>query len=374
MNYKEIKTKTLLKKNKKIDSWFLSRYSMNLYRGCEHDCIYCDGRSEKYYVDGIFNKDISIKINAVELLEKELNTKKKPLKKGFILIGGGVGDSYQQAEKDFEITRNILKLLNNYDFPIHILSKSTLLKRDIDILKNINHKNPVIISFSLSSSDDRISKIFEPNTSSSSERLRLIEHLKKEGFSCGVYYMPIIPFVTDSSNMIDSTLKDIKKSGADFVIFGGMTLKNGIQKEYFMNTLKDFDKSLIDKYKNIYDDNDKWGNANFKYYEMINNLFRNHIKKYGIAKRIPFYIYNDILDENDKIIVILEHLDYLARLNGSNSSYGFAANTISKIDEPISKYKDMLKSFNGIGNVTERIILEILSTGRCKYYEKLLYN
>jgi len=94
---REIEAKSILRKHKKIDSWFISHYGMNLYRGCSHNCAYCDGRSEGYYVDGEFGEDVTAKVNAIEVLRRELDPKRKriPLKRSFIMVGGGVGDSYQ---------------------------------------------------------------------------------------------------------------------------------------------------------------------------------------------------------------------------------------------------------------------------------------
>ena len=98
LNIKEIKAKSILRKQKKIESWFLTNYSLNLYRGCIHNCVYCDGRYEKYQVDGNFGEEVTVKTNAIEILKKELDPKRKrkPMKKGFIGLGGGVGDSYQR--------------------------------------------------------------------------------------------------------------------------------------------------------------------------------------------------------------------------------------------------------------------------------------
>ena len=92
---REINAKSILRKSKKIDSWFISHYGMNLYRGCNHNCVYCDGRSEGYYVEGEFGRDISVKVNAIDVLRKELDPKGKrtPFKRSFIMIGGGVSDS-----------------------------------------------------------------------------------------------------------------------------------------------------------------------------------------------------------------------------------------------------------------------------------------
>ena len=101
MTIREIKAKSILRKYKKIDSWFISAYGMNLYRGGIHNCIYCDGRSEGYYVDGEFGEDVTVKVNAIEILRRELNPKRKrtPFKRSYMMPGGGVGDSYQPLEK-----------------------------------------------------------------------------------------------------------------------------------------------------------------------------------------------------------------------------------------------------------------------------------
>lgn len=174
MSIKEVKAKSILRKHKKIESWFISHYGMNLYRGCTHNCVYCDGRAEGYYVDGEFGKDVVVKVNAIDILQRELSPKRKrtPFKRSFIMVGGGVGDSYQPIEKEYQLTRKALQLINQYNFPVHMLTKSTLIKRDIDILKKINEKYRVIVSFSFSSVDDKISAVFEPGVPSPTERLK----------------------------------------------------------------------------------------------------------------------------------------------------------------------------------------------------------
>ena len=116
MSVREIEAKSLLRKHKKIDSWFISRYGMNLYRGCTHNCVYCDGRAEGYYVDGAFGEDVAVKSNAIELLRRELNPKRrrKPMKQGYIMLGGGVGDSYQPVDKKYQLRRQALKVIHDY--------------------------------------------------------------------------------------------------------------------------------------------------------------------------------------------------------------------------------------------------------------------
>lgn len=186
---KEIQAKSILRKYKRIDSWFIARYGMNLYRGCTHNCVYCDGRTEGYYVSGEFGQEVKVKINAPELLAKELNSERRriPLKRGFILPGGGVGDSYQPIESKYFLTGKALEIINRFDFAVHMLTKSTLVERDVEILKEINQKRKTIISFSFSSTDNKINKIFEPNVSLPIERLNTISKFKKEGITCGMF-------------------------------------------------------------------------------------------------------------------------------------------------------------------------------------------
>jgi DNA repair photolyase len=370
---KEIKAKSILRKAKKVDSWFLINYGMNLYRGCAHNCVYCDGRSEGYYVNGEFGEEVTAKINAIDILKRELDPtrKKTSLKHCFVGLSGGVGDSYQPLEKKYKLTRRALELFYEKKFPVHILTKSTLVERDIDIIKKINKQNRAIVSFSFSSVNDEISSVFEPGVPTPTERLKTLSKFKKEGIACGMYLMPVIPFITDRLEVMENTIKKAKETELDFIVFAGMTLKEGKQKEYFMETLKENFPGLLPQYENIYLNN-KWGETTKEYYQSINQTFNLLSKKYKIPRRIPAYLYKDILEENDLVTVMLEQLDYLAKLEEKHSPYGYAAYSISKLKEPLSEIKENLRSIKGVGKVTESIIKEILKTGSSRYYEKLL--
>jgi DNA repair photolyase len=375
MTIREIKAKSILRKYKKIDSWFISRYGMNLYRGCTHNCIYCDGRAEGYYVDGEFGEDVTVKVNAIEILRRELDPKRKrtPFKRSFIMIGGGVGDSYQPVEAKYQLSRKVLELMDEYNFPVHILTKSTLIERDIDILKKINRKDRAIVSFSFSSVNDEISAIFELGVPPPSERLKTLAFFKNEGIACGMFLLPVIPFITDTPKLMEKTIRKASEVGLDFIIFGGMTLKEGRQKDYFFKTLKKYYPKLIVEYENIYQKS-KWGEATGEYYNSTNLTFNSIMKKYKIPPRIPLTLYKDILEENDLVVIILEHIDYLLKLKGRTSPYGYAAYSVSRLKEPLLSIKRELKRINGVGKVTESIILEILKTGSSSYYKKLLNN
>jgi DNA repair photolyase len=374
MRISEIKAKTILRKHRKIDSWFVAQYGMNLYRGCSHNCVYCDGRAEGYYVNGEFGEDIVVKKNAIELLKRALDQKhkRKPLKRSFIMLGGGVGDSYQPAESKYELSRRALHTIHEHGFPVHILTKSTLVRRDVDIIRKINRQSRAIVSFSISSADDRLSAVFEPGVPSPSKRFETLSYFKREGIACGLFLLPVIPFISDTPAMIDAAVKQAKRVGVDFIIFGGMTLKQGRQKDYFIRVLSEHHPELLPEYDMLYQGH-KYGEATGEYYRSISYIFDTVASKHKMAKRMPALFFNDILEENDLVMVILEQLDYLLRLKGARSPYGYAAHSISGLQQPISTIKNM-RSIKGVGKTTEGIIREILRTGSSAYYRKFLYG
>ncbi|OYD15071.1 hypothetical protein CH333_06600, partial [candidate division WOR-3 bacterium JGI_Cruoil_03_44_89] len=183
-------------------------------------------------MNGEFGKDVTVKVNAIEVLRRELDPKRKrtPFKRSFVMVGGGVGDSYQPLEKKYQLTRKALELVYEHNLPVHMLTKSTLIERDIDILKKINEQSRTIVSFSFSSVNDEISAIFEPGVPSPTERLKTLAFFKKEGIACGMFLLPVIPFVTDTPELMEEAVRKAVEVGLDFIIFGGMTLKEGRQK------------------------------------------------------------------------------------------------------------------------------------------------
>ncbi|MGD8781385.1 MAG: hypothetical protein PVH88_20770 [Ignavibacteria bacterium] len=343
-------------------------------RGCSHNYIYCDGRDEKYNVEGTFGKDIEIKINAIELLRRELDPsrKRKPFNSGFFLVGGGVCDSYEPVEKKFQLTRKALELLEEFNHPIHMLTKSVLIERDIELIKKINQNKRAIVSMSFSSVDDKISSVVEPAVPPPSARLKTLVKFKSEGITCGMFLMPVIPFLTDTPGQIEASVKAAKATGLDFIVFGGMTLKDGRQKDYFISEIRKHYPELIGKYKSLYPPGE-WGHPGPGYYDKIHKLFYETASKYKMPIRIPAKVYSDILSENDLVTIMLEQIDYYSKLRNENSPYSYAAYSISKLDKPLRLLKTELKNLKGVGSFTEKIILEILETGKSSYYDKLVY-
>lgn len=372
MNIIENQAKSILRKQKKIDSWFISRYGMNLYRGCIHNCVYCDGRHDKYQVAGNFGKDIIVKSNALEILQKELDPsrKKSPMATGYFLIGGGVGDSYQIAEKRAQLTKYTLELMLKYHHPVHLLTKSKTIERDINIIKSIHCQTGALVSFSFSGVDNELTKKLEPGASGPNQKLDAIKKFKDAGIPVGMFLMPVIPYLTDSESAMEASLVAAKTAGVEYVIFSGMTLKTGRQKDYFMNWLNQEFPALMCHYAPLYKNN-KWGNTTTEYYDQITHRFFLLAKKHQIPIRIPQKYFQHLLSLNDFIVVMLEHLDYQCQMLKLKSPYGFAAQAISKLKTPITELSDQLTTIKGIGPFTQNIIRELMTSGKSTYYEKL---
>jgi DNA repair photolyase len=370
---KEIQAKSILRKRRYLDSWFVSRCGMNLYRGCRHNCAYCDGRAEGYYVEGQFGREVSVKINAAEILRKELDParRRKPLKPGYILLGGGVGDSYQPAEEKYGLSRKALEVIAEFGFPVQVLTKSTLIRRDLDLLKAIDSQSRAVVSFSLSSVDEHISRVFEPGVPSPRERLDAIKRFKDHGLACGLFLLPVIPFITDGQELLERAVREARDAGVDYLLFGGMTLKEGRQTAHFLNVVSTYRPDLLSRYRKLYT-GDCWGRAAAGYYEELQSRFGEIAAGYRVPLRMPPELYADLLDENDRLVVALEHLDDLLRLQGKRSGFGFAARAIAALEEPVSKLLYRGANIAGVNASVKQAAEEILKTGTSALYERLL--
>lgn len=369
----EIRAKSILRKQKRVDSWFASAAGMNLYRGCAHDCAYCDGRAERYRVEGEFGRDVAAKINAPDLLDRELDPrrKRKPLRRAYVLLGGGVGDAYQPAEERCELARAALATIERYGYPVHVLTKSTLVARDFDLLERIAARSRAIVSTSLCCADDDLSRLFEPGCAPPSRRLELLSEARGRGLATGVYLMPVIPLVTDGAEMLDATLAAIAHAGVDFVMFGGMTLKPGRQTAHFLSVLRGRFPELERRYGEIYT-GDRWGNARRDYYARIEHRFGAAARRHRLARRIPLRLLAGVLDENDLVTVALENLEHLCKLDGRPAPYGRAARSVAALETPVSTYRGRFQELAGVGRFTAKLIEEILATGACGFHEEML--
>ncbi len=241
-----IEAKTILSKTRNPYNWFGVDYNVNLYRGCNHGCIYCDSRSS-CYGDTNFDK-VKVKKDCLEILEKELA--KKPDKK--IVGTGGMSDPYNPFEKDFKLTKGLLQLAHKFRFGVVITTKSDLVLEDIYELLRISTHSPVVVIFTITCFDDQLCKKIEPNVALTSQRLKAIETLSKFNITTGVILMPVLPFINDTEENIKNIVNAAANAGAKFIYPSfGVTLR-GNQRDYFYDKLDMLFPNIKDKYKKYY--------------------------------------------------------------------------------------------------------------------------
>lgn len=228
---KYITAKTILSKNKTSD-WFGAQYCINLYRGCCHGCIYCDSRSSCY--QDVEFSTVKPKKNAIEILQKELSSKNSV----GIIDTGAMGDPYNPFERDLNLTRQFLCLALKYGFGVSITTKSSLIERDIDLLKRISRNAPVICEITITTKSDKLCGIIEPFADSSSRRFKTIRTLTDSGLFAGVVLMPVLPFLEDNMNNILGIVENANAAGAKFIYpYFGVTLRHN-QREWYYNKLQ----------------------------------------------------------------------------------------------------------------------------------------
>ncbi|KJF27310.1 SPL family radical SAM protein [Clostridium aceticum] len=237
-----IPAKTIISGYAANNSWFGINYNMNIYKGCCHGCIYCDSRSECYRIEK-FDK-VRAKENALALIECELKSKRK---KG-VIGTGAMSDPYNPFEEEQKLTRGALELINRYRFGVSIATKSDLITRDIDILKEISEHSPVLIKITITAADDTICKKIEPNVAVSSERFAAIKRLTEKGIFAGILLMPVLPFIEDTAENISNIITLAHKNGARFIYPAfGVTLRQN-QRRWYYNKLDEMFPSLKQKY------------------------------------------------------------------------------------------------------------------------------
>jgi DNA repair photolyase len=288
-----IPAKTIMTKVNNGKYWYGIDYNMNLYRGCSHGCIYCDSRSNCYRID---NFDIPKgKENALYILEKELIKNKK----GVVGIGS-MSDTYNPKELEYEQTRKALKLISKYGYGVSIDTKSDLILRDIDILKEINEKNNVIVKFTITTPKDELSKIIEPNVCVSSKRFRAIKELTNNGIYCGIMLNPVLPFITDNEKDIIELVRLAHESGAKFIhTYMGMTLRDN-QRDYYLKKLDEKFVGLKEQYIKTFGNNYNCITPN---YMKLYRTFKSECDKYGILYNMDAIInaYKKEIKDNEQI-------------------------------------------------------------------------
>lgn len=221
---------------------------MNVYRGCSHGCVYCDSRSRCYQFTHPFD-DIEVKENAPELLEQILRSKRK---KGMIGTGS-MCDPYQPVERTLKLTRRCLEVIDRFGFGAAVLTKSDLVLRDLDLLAVINEKAKSVVQLSLTIADEDLSRKLEPNVCTSKRRYEVLKEFQRKGIPTVVWMTPILPFLTDTKENLDTILDWCIDAGVRGIICWniGMTLRDG-DREYYYDALDRYFPGLSRKYRKIY--------------------------------------------------------------------------------------------------------------------------
>ena len=291
----EKEVKSILNKHKKRDEWFLDDYSVNPYEGCGFNCTYCYVHGSKYGEN--LAEKIVVKKEAVSILDKQLKNRAKKNEVGFIAVGSAT-DAYMQVEESVGLTRELLKVILRHRFPVFISTKSDLVIKDLDLLRQIDNQailpedlrqkpgRGVIISFSLSTLDERLASTIEPGAPPPLKRLETLKQFSDNGFLCGVNAMPLLPFISDTDEALENIIATAKSYGAKYVLTAGLTLFGDDQRDsrqLFFRYLREHYPYLLDKYQQIY------GSVHYPSWQYQQQLKRRadyFCKKYSIRNSI----------------------------------------------------------------------------------------
>ncbi len=217
---------------------------MNIYRGCSHGCVYCDSRSRCYQFTHPF-EDIEVKRNAPELLEAALKSKRKRC-----MIGtGSMSDPYMHCEEELGLTRKCLEIILRYGFGAAVITKSDRILRDIDLLEEINRESKCVVQMTLTTYDDDLCRILEPNVCNTKRRIEVLEKMRDRGIPTMVWLTPILPFINDTEENIRPILDECIRVGVRGIICFdmGLTLRAG-DREYYYAALDKYFPGMKERY------------------------------------------------------------------------------------------------------------------------------
>lgn len=293
------------------DPFFLNLYSFSPYSSCQHGCVYCDGRAEKYHLEGSFERDITLRNNTVSLLSKELP---KIREIAPISIGSGITDVYQPVEAEVGIMSEVATELMHHHFPVSILTKSSLIQRDIKLWEAVHKRSQFNLQLSLTTLNDEIRQQFEPQASPVEERLETIAAFKKIGCPVGIFMMPLLPGITDTEENIVPLLKKLKELQVDFVMPGFLTLRPGRQKQFYMETIRRHYPHLVPLYEELYRKPLISGSPSYNYRTKYKSRY-DHLYE-GIHIEAPHRIYRGCMPVYQEVHLLLSHMKSLYRRKG----------------------------------------------------------
>ena len=233
------------------DTFTRSLYKIAPYKGCAHGCRYCDGRAERYYVSGDFESDIEVRDSIPNRLAAGLALVREH---GMIAFGSGVTDPYQPLETDNAISGRCARILaeSTETLPAVVMTKSSLVLRDLILWKRVNERAGFVLLVSMTSLDESLREMMEPGASTFAARIETIRQYKAAGCIVGVLAMPLLPGLSDSKDSIRTLFLACAEAGADFIMPGGLTLRPGRQKDFYLNTLAREKRDLLGMTSDMY--------------------------------------------------------------------------------------------------------------------------
>ena len=272
--------------------------NMNIYRGCTHGCIYCDSRSTCYNMDHDF-EDVLVKRNAPALLEKALAGRRKRMMVGM----GSMSDPYMHCEKQLQHTRKCMEIIDRYGYGFTLITKSDLVLRDLDLIKSINSRTKAVVQMTLTTFDENLCRILEPNVATTKQRFEVLMKLQAEGIPTVVWLTPILPFINDTEENLRGILDYCIQAGVKGIICFdmGLTLRRG-NREYFYKKLDRHFPGMKEKYITAFG-NSYYCNSpdNHKLMKIFYNTCNAHNIMYNVDEIFDYLHTFEDKTENDQL-------------------------------------------------------------------------
>lgn len=297
----------LLKPADLPENFTRSLYKVAPYRGCAHGCRYCDGRAERYYVEGDFEKDIVIRRDIPARLEHDLALVRE---RGLVAFGSGTTDPYQPLEAKEGITGRCAELLaadpaSGLQLPAMVMTKSALALRDLESWRRVNEKAGFVLMVSITSLDEDLRSHMEPRASSFAERLDLLKAFKSAGCVTGILAMPFLPGLSDGEASIRALYGAALEAKVDFIMPGGLTLRPGRQKDLYLETLAAYRPDLVAETRSIFKDERPSGWPGAASTTALMSRIAPIQRDSGIPWLLPHAVYARILPQHDALRILL---------------------------------------------------------------------
>lgn len=317
VKYEEITCASALGSFGILATRFWTRHCFDPYNNCEFDCVYCNAGTSRNGGFRDSSTTVYAKVNAPRLLAKELTCLKR---KGVVSLGLAT-DPYQPAEKKYRITKQILEVLKEHNCPFAIGTKSDLVLRDLNLIAEASEKSRCCVSLSITTLDENLARLLEPNAPSPKRRLETVRRLSDEGITTGIWLSPMIPYVTDSTESIAKVVEAAVENGASFILGGALDMRNPIGVKRF---LEEHFTWLVPKYERLYKGKDRpyaYYPDEFYLYDMYSK-FISLCQKYRVESYIPhfhtrkqallFYIRNSSRFNDTSVSELIPLLNYLS--------------------------------------------------------------